>query len=321
MREHKCGQSILLALLACIAVPISPAATADYRLLSLVPPGAQAVARISSPSPGAIMGHYVLTPRKNGIDFNDFSALTGADSTLVVDQLIYVTTTDAAGMLNEHSLLARGNFDRECIYKSALNDGASVTRYRGLPVLVVQPFARERSEFNEVRWLAIPDSSVLLFGSVASVQQELDRHLDRSPADPRLVAKVARLRRDDNCWSVLSLLTWTSDIREALTALNPKLAELLKDGDTLQFGIHYGRQVEFEYEVTTASSHTALTMSALLTQSLTGPEKESALFRSTDAINEGNTVHSTIKVSMARYNAWLTEVLERERGRNTASRF
>ena len=320
MREHKYGQSILLAFLACIAVPISPAA-ADYRLLSLVPLGAQAVARISSPSPSAIMGHFVLITRKNGIDFNDFSALTGADSTLVVDQLIYVTTTDAAGMLNEHSLLASGNFDRECIYKSALNDGASVTRYRGLPVLVVQPFARERSEFNEVRWLAIPDSSVLLFGSVASVQQELDRHLDRSPADPRLVAKVARLRRDDNCWSVLSLLTWTSDIREALTALNPKLAELLKDGDTLQFGIHYGRQVEFEYEVTTASSHTALTMSALLTQSLTGPEKESALFRSTDAINEGNTVHSTIKVSMARYNAWLTEVLERERGRNTASRF
>ena len=321
MREHKYGQSILLAFLACIAIPISPAATADYRLLSLVPPGAQAVARISSPSPSAIMGHYVLTPRKNGIDFNDFLALTGADNTLVVDQLIYVAASDGAGMLNEHSLLASGNFDRECIYNSARNGGASVTRYRGLLVLVVQPFARERSEFNEVRWLAIPDSSVLLFGSVASVQQELDRYLDRSPADPRLVASLARLRHDDNCWSVLSLLTWTSDIREALAALNPKLAELLKDGDTLQFGIHYGRQVEFEYEVTTAPSHSALTMSALLTQSLTGPEKESALFRSTDAISEGNTVHSTIKVSMARYNAWLTEVLTRERGRNTASRF
>jgi len=318
MRERKCSQSILLALLACMAAPISPAAAADQKLLSLVPPGAQDVARISSPPPSA-MGHYVLIPHKTRIDFNDFLALTGADNTLVVEQLIYVATTDSDGILNEHSLLASGNFDREYIYRSALSGGASVTRYRGLSVLVVQPFARERTEFNEVRWLAIPDSSVLLFGSVASVQQELDRHLDRNTADPRLVARLTRLRRDDNCWNVLTLVTWTSDIREALAALNPKLAELLKDGDTLQFGIHYGRQVEFEYEVTTASSHTALVMSASLTQSLTGLEKESALFRSTDAISEGNTVHGTVKVSRTRYNAWLTEVQRRGHGRTTAS--
>lgn len=188
-----------------------------------------------------------------------------------------------------------------------LSRGANVARYQGQPVLVVQPFARERSEFNEVRWLAIPDSSILLFGSVASVQQEFGRHLDRSPADPPLVARLARLRRDDNSWCVLSLPIWTSDIRDALAALNPKLAELLNDGDTLQFGIHYGRQVEFEYEyeVTTASSHTALAMSASLTQSFAGLKKGSALLRSTDGISEGNAVHGAIKVSMARYNAWL----------------
>src|SRR5215813_7874811 len=113
MGECKCSQSILVALLACMAVPISPAATADQKLLSLVPPGAQAVARINS-SPSAIMGHYVLTSRHNGINYNDFLALTGADSTLVVDDLIYVVTTDSSGMLNEHnSLLASGNFDRD----------------------------------------------------------------------------------------------------------------------------------------------------------------------------------------------------------------
>jgi len=248
-----------------MAVPISPAATADQKLLSLVPPGAQAVARISSPSPSAIMGHFVLISRKNGIDYNDFLALTGADSTLDVRELIYVVAADSSGMLNEHSLLASGNFDRECIYRSALSSGASVTHYRGLPVLVVQPFARERSEFNEVRWLAIPDSSILLFGSIASVQHELDRHLDRSTADPRLVARLARLRRDDNSWCVLSPLTWNSDIRDSLAAINPKLAELLKDGDTLQFGIHYGRQIEFEYEITTLTTEGTRSISDSLT--------------------------------------------------------
>jgi hypothetical protein len=189
-----------------------------------------------------------------------------------------------------------------------------------MPVLVVQPFARERSEFNEVRWLTILDSSILLFGSIVSVQQELDRHLDQSPVDPHLLARLARLRRDDHSWNVLSLLTWTSHIRDALAAIDPKLAEVLKDGDTLQFGIHYGRQVEFEYEVTTASSHTALAMSASLTQSFAGLEKESALRPSTDAISEGNTVHGVINLSMARYNAWLTQLQASERrGRNTAS--
>jgi len=312
MQARKCGPSILLGFLACMAVP-SPAATADQKLLALVPPDAQVVARVSSPPPSA-KGHYVLIPHKNRIDFNDFLALTGADSTLVVDQLIYVATADRDGIVNQHSLLASGSFDREHIYRSD-GGGASVTRYRGLPVLVVQPFARERSEFHEVRWLAIPDPSVLLFGSIASVQQELDRHLERSTANPRLIAELARLRRDDNCWSVLSLPTWTSDIREALRALNPKLAALLKDGDRLQFGIHYGRQIEFEYEVTTASSHTALAMSASLTRSFTGLKKGSALFPSTDAVSEGNTVHGTIKVSRARYDAWLTEVLARGHSR------
>ncbi|WP_211256451.1 hypothetical protein [Edaphobacter aggregans] len=158
-----------------------------------------------------------------------------------------------------------------------------------------------------------------MFGSTASVQRELDRHLDRSPADPRLVARLSRLRRDDNSWCVLSLLTWTSDIRDAFAAINPKLAELLKDGDTLQFGIHYGRQIEFEYEITTPSMEDTRSISDSLAQSLSGPEKGLAFLRSTDAISEGNTVHGVIKVSMARYNAWLTEVQASRRGRNTAS--
>jgi hypothetical protein len=321
MRQLQGSKYILFALLACMAVTISSAAIADQELLSLVPPGAQGVTRIGSPNPSALVGHFVLTSRNNGIDYNDFLALTGADGTLVVHELIYVVSADSSGILNEHSLLASGSFNRDRIYKVALSGGASVTRYRGLPILVVQPFARERSEFNEVRWLAIPDSSLLFFGSTASVQQELDRHLDRSPADPRLVARLARLRRDDQTWCVLSLLTWTSDIRDSLAAFNPKLADLLKDGDTLLFGIHYGRQVEFEYEVTTASSHTTLAMSASRTQSFAGLEKGSTLFRSTDAISEGNPIHNVIKVPMARYNAWLTEVLTREKRPNPASPF
>jgi len=320
MRQLQGAKSILFAFLTCMAVSISPAATADLKLLSLIPPGAQAVARISSPNPSALIGHFVLTTRNNGINYNDFWALTGGDSTLVVREFIYVVAADSTETLNEqNSLLASGNFDRDRIYRSALNGGASVTRYRGVPVLVVQPLARERAEFSEVRWLAIPDSSILLFGSIASVQQELDRHLDRSPTDPRLIARLARLRRDDNSWFLLYLLTWPSDIRGPLAALNPKLAELLKDGDTLQFGVHYGRQIEFEYEITTPSTEGTRRISDSLSQSLAGLEKASALLCSTNAVTEGNTVRGVLKVSTARYNAWLREVLAHKLERNVTS--
>jgi hypothetical protein len=264
------------------------------------------------------MSNFVIMTHDNGTDLSDFFALTGSDSNLSIHEVIFVAAADNTGQLNEHSLLASGNFDRERIYRSALDNGASVTHYKGVRVLVVQPFAREHGEFNEVRWLAIPDSGVLLLGSIVSVQQELDRHLTRSVADPLLVAKLARLRREDDTWSVLSLPVWSPEIRNALAVIDPQLATELMNGDAFQFGIRYGRHVEFEYEVTTASSPTALAMSASLTQSFAGLEKESALLRSTDAITEGNTVRGVIKVSMARYNAWLTEVSARGRPRNTA---
>lgn len=283
----------------------------DQKLLSLVPPGALTVSRISAPSGQGTTSSIVLTTHDNGIDLNDFLALAGADSNLSIHEVIFAATADNAGKLSEHSLLAGGNFDRGRIYRSALDNGASLSRYRGISVLVVQPFARECNEFSEVRWLAIPDSDVLLFGSIVSVQQELDRHLARSTADPRLVARLARLRRDDETWSVLSLPAWSPEIQDALAGIDPELATGLKDGDTFQFGIHYGRHVEFEYEITTNSSAATRSISDTLAQSLVGPEKGLALLPPIDMSTDNNTVRGIIKISMTRYNAWLAEVSAR----------
>jgi hypothetical protein len=185
-----------------------------------------------------------------------------------------------------------------------------------LPVLVIQPFAQELSEFQEVRWLAIPASDTLLFGSIANVQQELDRYLAGSAADPHLVARLARLRRDDDTWCLLSPATWTPKARNALAPIDPTLAERLKDGDQFQFGIHYGRHVELEYEITTASIAGTRIITDSLTPSLAGMQKGSALLSSADAISGSNTVHGVIKVSMARYSAWLAEVSARSQRKN-----
>jgi hypothetical protein len=150
------------------------------------------------------------------------------------------------------------------------------------------------------------------------VQQELDRYLTRSSVDPRLEARLSRLRRDDETWCVLSLLTWTQEIRDALAVIEPKLATGLKDGDAFQFGIRYGRQVEFEYEITTNSSAATRSISDLLTQSLVGPEKGLAPLPPMDMSTDNNTLHGIIKISMTRYNAWLAEVSAR--GKSTVFR-
>jgi hypothetical protein len=316
MQRFAYRRPILFAFLACLAVRIGSAA--DHKLLSLVSPSAQAVARIGAPSTPSSTSNFIVISHYNRVDLGDFFALSGADSTRSVHEVILVAAADSTGQLNEHSLLASGNFDRDRIYRSAVDSGSSTTRYGGVSVLAVQHFARERSDFSEVRWLAIPEPSVLLFGSIGSVQQELDRYLTRSPVDPRLEARLSRLRRDDETWCVLSLLTWTQEVRDALAVIDPRLAAGLKDGDALQFGIRYGRHVEFEYEITTNSGAATRSISDLLTQSLVGPEKGLALLPPIDRSTDNDTVRGVIQVSMTRYNAWLAEVSAR--GKSTVFR-
>jgi len=313
MRLFPGSKSILIFLVVCSTVPLIWAASVDQKILSLVPPDAQAVARIAAPTYKGNMSNFVVITRQSSLDLSDMYAFSNADSELRLREVVFVATADGTGKLHDHTLLASGNFNRERIYSSARNSGATVIHYRGITVLVVQPFARELGELTAIRWLAVPDSEILLFGSAASVQQELDRYLTRSVADPKLVARLARLRRDDETWSVLSLPVMSPEIREALAIIDPQLAARLTDGDAFQFGIRYGKHVEFEYEITTASSSATHSISDLLARSLAGPERGSALLNSSDTATEDHTARGVIKVSMARYNAWLTEVAARSR--------
>jgi len=313
MRRFPGSRRVLLALLPCLPVFICSAASVDQKLLSLIPPAAQIVARIGAPSSPSSTDNFVLVTHNSGIDLNDFYALSGVDSTRVIHELIFVAAADTAGPLSDHSLMASGNFDRGRIYRSAVDNGSGITSCHGISVLVVQPFARERAEFSEVRWLVIPEPDVLLFGSIKSVQQELDRYLTRSSIDPRLAARLSRLQSEDATWSVLSMPAWSPEIRSALAVIDPELAAGLKDGDAFQFGIRYGRRVEFEYEITTASVTAPRSISDSLTQSLAGPEKGSSLLPTSDTTVDNTTVRGVIRISMARYNAWLAEISAQSR--------
>ena len=318
MRRIRVSKVILLVLFPFFAIALASAVTPNPRLLSLVPPTAQSVAGMTAAPRGGQPSSFLLITHNNLMDLNDFMALSGADGSRVIEQVIMVAS-DGGGALAEHSLLASGHFDQGVVYRSAYRSGAGAKaiQYRGIAVLEIQPFARERDSFHDVRWLAMMDGKLAAFGTTRLVQQELDRYLDHSVADPALEQRLAHLRRDDATWCVATLPDHNSEIQSTFQILDSRFAGLLRAGDTIQFGIHYGRQVEFEYEVGMASGRDAESVQRSLGGSATGM-KGSSLLPVADLMRVDGGVRGVLKLPKDRYEAWLAEVLAGTELRATA---
>lgn len=313
MRRFHVGKVVLVVLFSFVTIASMSAVTPDAKLLSLVPPAAHVVAGMSAPMHGGQPSSFLLITHNNLVDLNDFIALSGADGSRVLEQVIMISSEGLRGATAEHSLLASGHFDQALVLRSAYRSGggANATEYRGIPILAIQPFARERGTFNDVRWLAMMDSNLALFGTIASVQQELDRYLARSVADPSLVRKLARLRRDDATWCVTTLPDHNNEIQSAFETIDSRLADILRGGDTIQFGIHYGRQVDIEYEVGMTSSPGPEAVSSTLVESLKPLPHGSSVLPAADLSTVDGGVRGVLKLSTARYEAWTGEIVAR----------
>jgi hypothetical protein len=301
-----------------ICVEVAAAAAQDPRLLSLAPPGAQIVAGISAPPAQGQPDNFVLMTHSNRVDLEDFFALTGADSTRIIHQIVFVAVA-AQGQLNEHSVLASGHFDQPRVFQSATAGGALVKRYRGVPILEIQPFARERGMFNDVRWLAILDSSVLVFGSIANTRLELDRYLEHSQIDESLLRRLAGLRSKDQTWCLLSVPIQASLSRAseqetywALAELNPDLAELSQVADEFEFGLHYGRQVEFEYKVVRRSLQGDRSSRVSYLPASPKPTNSAFLLPDMNLAKDAHILHGVVQLSVSRYKEWLSQIRRRE---------
>jgi hypothetical protein len=307
MRRFRFGEVVLAVLFPLFTIALASAVTPNPKLLSLVPPTAQSVAGMIAPQRGSQPSSFLLITHNNLMDLNDFIALSGADDSRVIEQVIMVAS-DGGGAPAGHSLLASGHFDQGLIYRSAYGSGAgaNATRYRGIPVLAMQPFARERDSFHDVRWLAVMDSKLALFGTMDIVRQELDRYMAHSVADPALERRLAHLRRDDATWCVATLPDRNSEIKAVFKMLDARLAELLRAGDTIQFGVRYGRYVEFEYEVGMAPGLDSEVLQRSLEPSVTA-SKEGPPLPVADLMRVESGVRGVLKVSKSRYEAWLAK--------------
>lgn len=308
MRRFSVGEVVLLVLFSLFTMAAALAVTPNPRLLSLVPPNAQMVAGMIAPQRGTQPSGFLLITHNNLVDLDDFMALSGVDSSRDIEQTIMVAS-GGGGALAEHSLLTSGRFDQGLIYRSAYRaaTGAKTTEYRGIQVVEIQPLARERDTFHDVRWLAMVDSKLAVFGTIAIVKEELDRYLDHSVANPALERMLAHLRRDDATWCVATLPENNSEIQATFRLLDPRLANLLRAGDTLEFGTHYGRQVEFEYELAMASGRDAEAAQRSPGESATGT-KGSSLLPVADLTKVDGGMRGALKLPKNRYEAWLAEV-------------
>lgn len=237
-----------LVLVALLVSTVSSALQPDPRLLSLVPPDSQIVAGAAASLREPNRGDFLIFTRANTLDLEDFFAIVGADASHEIHQLIFAASAGHGGATPEHSLLVSGHFDTNCVYRSA--KAASITKdYRGVDVVVVHPFERERAFLHDDRLLAIIDSRLAIFGTVSSVQQEIDRYLNGTAADASIVQRLSLLRNENETWCFISSLVLGAEILRILRNLDPGFNEIDKNSDTLLFGIRYGMQIEFEYVV------------------------------------------------------------------------
>jgi hypothetical protein len=191
--------------------------------------------------------------------------------------------------------------------------------YWGIPVVEIQPFARERRTFKGVRWLAILDSTVLVFGTVDTTQIELNRYLLHNHADEALLRRLARLHGKDQTWCLLAApiqsvvsLSSSQEIHDMLAKLSPELAELAQSGSELALGVHYGRRVDFEYEVTFASAGASPIGPDSFRPPSVKPAKSESLLPALNPTMEASAVHGHIALSPSRYKEWLAQIKRAE---------
>lgn len=294
--------SFVLISLMCARVVASQ--STNLRLLQLVPPQSHLVAGMSHATGQKSTGSFFVLTRENKTDLKDFFSLTGGDASRHLSAMVFVASAGAnsAGQepeAKEHSLLVSGLFNRESIFRFAAA-GARREAYRGIPVLVVPAFERERATFNEVRWLAIPDEHIAVFGSEESVQREIDRWVEHSAPDPAMLDQLRRLGGNDDSWCLLLAWDRRHVAESALGKLDAKLSAVANDPGMLGWGIKFGRKIQIV--------------------AVAAPISPEVRFSPEDAerAEKGTVVHSfsfmpaasrsdrvTVKVSRRRYEEWL----------------
>jgi hypothetical protein len=183
-------------------------------------------------------------------------------------------------------------------------------QYHGLDVLVIEPFLRERDVFQETRWLAILDGNITLFGTKQNVGEELDRYLRHSAAEAVFVRQLDRLKKNNETWSMLLTVNDDPEMAIALKTMETVLPRPILIGGSLEFSIHFGSHIEFEYDMSAPPEAESGAQARVWLPPRHFSEtaiRESA-FWAPPLNDQSDGSHGTVKFSRERYSAWLAEL-------------
>jgi hypothetical protein len=307
-----------LALLVSAATASASAAPVEGDLLKLVPGGAQIVSGISGPGTSSSTGRLLVVTENDNRDYDDCLALLGVDGERAINEVIEAAASSNTGDLSDHLLLVAGHFDRLGIFKAALENGSTRAEYNGEQVLVVKPFDREKYSMNAVRWLAILNNRVLVFGVPDMVARTLDRYERNEPADAILIQRIARLHPDVNSWSIIAMPPQMLTAHLALESVPASLETILKDADEVELGIHYGRTTRISFSIHTRAGDLnggLLSRAQPILASFT-PDHHSHL---QIGMEEQSRLHGWMTVPEKQFDQWLA-ALEHSRSGNRESR-
>jgi hypothetical protein len=296
------AKAILRLFFLFYAAAAASALSSDLRLIQMVPPESQVVASMLGPTSEGQSSGFLLITGNNRIDHEDFLALTGSDASRLIHQVVFVAAAGRDGILSEHSLLASGHFNRDAIFRLEESGNAWTESYRGEAILVVPPLARERSRFKHLRWLAILNSDIAIFGTPVSVQQELDRKIANSRPDPILMERLSRLGHHDETWCLLPAPSPDGVIENVLEKLDPELGAVARKSRSMQYGIHFGGRVEI-----TASSNSPTQGSSDSQNDRPAAQLRPARYfvAGSHGSPDADGGIAVVKISRRRYDEWL----------------
>jgi hypothetical protein len=273
-----------------------------------VPPGAEIVAGFTQGHP---LSHLVVT-RSNTTDLQDLESFTGVDPTRTIGTVILIAASGSRGFMSEHSLLAGGRFDARHIFKAAKENGATESEYLGFPVLIIPPLDRDKGVSQDVRWFAVIDSQIAVFGTIPMVREELSRWLARSQPDPSLTRDLSRLHSADQSWCILSLALRSTEVAHRwLAMLDPAWLAMLDPAPSqtdfakgrVIMGIHFGKQIEIELEHVPDSANREAQLQPQPDASQ-APRPSTAALTSQFVPNNDTSLHKVIRLSKKQYDQW-----------------
>jgi hypothetical protein len=304
MMRHTTVKLLSLFITSCALLQAQGSPLSNH-LLPLVPDNAQIVAGMERVDDFSSDGRLFFTTRNCNRDLDDWMAVAGVDQSRTVDELIAVAGSTSSQELDQHLLLFHGHFDSARILKAELeNSGSRKLIYKGYRVLEIAPLQRELKEMRDIRWLAILENQVVLFGTPKMVEASLERLTTRTRTDARLLSDLRRLRDDVQSWDVINLSG--AVLARHLDTVNaqPVWSKMLNGADHVSIGVHQGRKTRVDFEISSTTHLEAFQPSAAFAsfQPIAGEKEDFHIEKL--AANE-NTITGSLVFAKGQFEAWI----------------